>query len=162
MTAQLSTATQLVCDIPQSAGESQAQTVPVVRAPLYFGQAERPLFGWLHRPLQAPTAGVGLVICNPFGNEAICAHRSIRLLADTVTRCGIPTLRFDYDGTGNSAGHDLDPDRVAAWLDSVALACNELRLASGVERLCLLGIRMGALFATLEAVRRPSAERRAG
>jgi alpha-beta hydrolase superfamily lysophospholipase len=121
------------------------------RLPLYFGREDRPLFGWLHRPVQVPTAGVGLVICNPLGNEAISAHRSIRQLADGAAQSGIPTLRFDYDGTGNSAGHDLEPDRVAAWLQSVSLAADTLRDLTGLGRLCLLGIRLGATLAALAA-----------
>jgi len=36
--------------------------------PFYFGHRGRPLFGWLH---PSPAGTVGLLICNPFGDEAI-------------------------------------------------------------------------------------------
>ena len=87
----------------------------VERRPLYFGNEARPLFGWLHLPAHPP-ASIGLVICNAFGHEALCSHRSVRHFAERAARQGIPTLRFDYDGTGDSAGTGNDPDRVSSWL----------------------------------------------
>ncbi len=154
MTAQQSIATQLGYDIPETPSKPHVVSQPVERAPLYFGPDGRPLFGWLHQPAHSPAVGVGMVICSPFGNEAISAHRSLRRLADAAAHHGIPTLRFDYDGAGNSAGHDMDPSRVAAWLDSVGHACDKLREETGLERLCLVGLRLGAMLAALAAARR--------
>jgi len=128
-----------------------AATSGVESQPLYFGPEDRPLFGWLHAPAAASRPALGLVICNPFGNEAICAHRSLRHLAERAADAGIPALRFDYDGTGDSAGHDFDPDRLSAWLASVGLAADTLRELTGIERLCFFGIRLGAALATLAA-----------
>jgi predicted alpha/beta hydrolase len=125
----------------------------VERRPLYFGNEARPLFGWLHLPTHS-TASIGLVICNAFGNEALCSHRSVRHFAEQAARQGIPTLRFDYDGTGDSAGHDLEADRVAAWIASAGAAADEIRAATGVARVCFAGIRLGAAIATLAAVER--------
>src|SRR5690242_11486928 len=90
--------------------------------PVYFGPSERPLFGWLHDAERAPGASLGLVICSPFGDEAIRTQRTIRHLAEDAARAGIPALRFDYDGAGDSAGNDLDSDRVHAWLRSIRFA----------------------------------------
>ncbi|MCU1282082.1 MAG: alpha/beta hydrolase, partial [bacterium] len=119
---------------------------------LYFGPDDRPLFGWLHRT--AASSSIGLVICNPFGFESVCAHRSLRHLAAAAAAAGIPAIRFDYDGTGDSAGDDRDPARVAAWLASIGHAAAELRRQTGVERVVLAGVRLGALLATLAAVER--------
>ena len=120
--------------------------------PVFFGRPERPLFGWFHAGrIAGARAAVGLVICNPFGDEAIRTHRSMRHLAEGAAASGIPTLRFDYDGTGNSAGHDLDPERVREWLGSVRLAVQALREWTGIERVCFAGVRLGALLATLVA-----------
>ena len=81
--------------------------------PVYFGPATRPLFGWLHGHAGV-SRGTGLVLCNPFGYESLCAHRTLRRLAETASAAGIPTLRFDYDGCGDSAGSDMDPRRLEA------------------------------------------------
>lgn len=121
-----------------------------VRAePIYFGPDERPLFGWLHRPA-APSA-LGVVLCPPFGYEAICSHRSVRHFAEAAAAAGIPALRFDFDGTGDSAGDERDSGRLAAQVASVRHAIATLRAMAGVERVALLGIRLGALIAALAA-----------
>jgi alpha-beta hydrolase superfamily lysophospholipase len=120
--------------------------------PLYFGPEARPLFGWVHR---APArARVGLVICSPFGYEAICAYRVLRHFAQAAAAAGFPALRFDYDGAGNSAGDDREPARLVAWTASVGHAIDAVREQTGVERVVLLGIRLGALIATLAATTR--------
>ena len=124
-----------------------------VRAePLWFGPAERPRFGWVHRPAPATAMrDTGVVICNPFGYEALCAHRSLRHFAESAAALGYPAMRFDYDGTGDSAGEDLDADRLSAWRASVLDAVRELRKRTGVTRVCLLGVRLGGLIAALAA-----------
>jgi predicted alpha/beta hydrolase len=48
-----------------------------------------------------------LVICKPFGFEAMSAHLSVRAFAEAAAEIGIPALRFDYGGTGDS--EDLAP-----------------------------------------------------
>jgi alpha-beta hydrolase superfamily lysophospholipase len=121
---------------------------------VYFGTPDQPLFGWLHAPASASASGVGLVICNPFGNEAICAHRSLRHLAERAAHSGIAVLRFDYAGTGDSAGHDFEPDRVGQWVESIRRAADELCRVVPVTSLCFLGIRVGALLASLAAAER--------
>jgi alpha-beta hydrolase superfamily lysophospholipase len=121
--------------------------------PLYFGPQERPLFGWLHRAADR-SHSIGLVICNPLGYESVCAHRSIKHFANAAASASIPALRFDYDGTGDSAGTDFDSDRLNAWLTSIHLAIDTLKQQTGVNRVCLLGIRMGATLASKAAADR--------
>lgn len=122
----------------------------IIRAePLYFGPEDRPRAGWFHRPDRP--ARDGLVIVPPFGYEAVCAHRSLRHLAGAAAAAGIAALRFDLDGTGDSAGGDRDPGRVRAWLDSVRDAAIELRRLTGADRIWLAGVRLGAMLAALAA-----------
>ena len=124
-------------------------------SPLFFGPAERPLFGWIHRPpAAAPPSRRGLVVCNPFGYEAVCAHRSLREIAAAAAAAGVPSMRFDYDGTGDSAGDDHDPERVKAWVASIQHAIDALKSATGVAQVCLLGVRLGALLASVAAADR--------
>lgn len=123
--------------------------------PRYFGPADRSLFGWLHGPPPSPQQkAVGVVICRPLGYEGLCCYRSMRHLALTAAAAGFPTLRFDYDGTGDSAGGALADDRWQAWHLSVDAAIEELKAASGVDTVCLVGVRLGAPIATLVAAAR--------
>lgn len=125
------------------------------RFPVFFGPQNRPIFGWLHLHRGAHLRrDIGLVLCNPFGFDAICSHRTLRHLADRAAQLGIPSIRFDYDGTGDSAGSEFDPDRVAAWQASIHAAADFLKTATGVPQLCLLGIRLGALLAANVATQR--------
>ncbi|SEI53206.1 alpha/beta hydrolase family protein [Paraburkholderia diazotrophica] len=113
-------------------------------------------FGWLHEAADArarQTARVGVVLCSPFGYDALCAHRGWRELAEALALCGMPALRFDYPGTGDSIGVEQDPDRIGAWLASIEAAAVRLRAATGVQRLVLCGLRLGAALAALAAQR---------
>lgn len=124
--------------------------------PVYFGSPSRPLFGWLHLPERILSGTPALVICNPLGYESISAHRSIRHIALAASARGVPALRFDYDGTGDSAGDDKDADRVNAWIESIRHAVVTLQNYSGVQSVCLLGIRLGATLGLLAAENLPA------
>jgi pimeloyl-ACP methyl ester carboxylesterase len=107
--------------------------------PVYFGDC----FGWIH-PAEG---GRGVVVCSAFGLEDLCTHRFMRHLADELAHAGLPTLRFDYQGTGDSLGTDLDPDRVQHWLASIRQAITLLQETFGVQEVALVGFRLGALLA---------------
>jgi dienelactone hydrolase len=77
----------------------------------------------------------------------------LRHWADALSAHGCATLRFDYDGTGNSAGTDTDPARVQAWISSIVHAANELRTLGGVAHIVLAGVRVGGTFAMAAAER---------
>jgi alpha-beta hydrolase superfamily lysophospholipase len=119
---------------------------------LYFRAGDHQLFGWLHMPIGTQGSNIGLVICKPFGYEALCAHRSVRMFAEMAAAAGIPALRFDYAGSGDSADIDSDVNQVKAWTGDVIAAVAELRRLTGVQQVCVLGFRLGALFATLAAL----------
>jgi pimeloyl-ACP methyl ester carboxylesterase len=125
---------------------SMAQRVAPGASPLVFEAAGGWCFGW-HHPATGTRRGVGVVLCRPFGYEAICAYRTYTMLAEGLAQDGFDVLRFDYQGTGDSSGGDTDPDRVDAWLASIAAAVGQLRQASGVSRIVLGGVRLGATLA---------------
>lgn len=122
-------------------------------SPMYFSSGSRKLFGWLHTPNSQSSQMTGLVLCKPFGFEAMSAHLSIRAFADMAADAGFPALRFDYGGTGDS--EDLEPgiDQIEAWIQDVLAAISALRAHTGVRRICLLGFRLGTLIAVLAASR---------
>ncbi len=130
-----------------------ASEAPVPAAvPVVFGPADRPLLGFYHAPLSHSVRGVVVVLCNPIGYEAMSAHRTYRHLAERMAANGFPVLRFDYDGTGDSAGVTEDPGRMSAWIGSIRLAIAQSRALSGAARVALFGVRFGATLATLAAI----------
>jgi dienelactone hydrolase len=121
------------------------------KVPIYFGATERPLFGFYHPPSGSGVRRMGVVLCNPIGDDLIRAHRALRHLAETLAEAGFAVLRFDFDGTGDSAGDERDPDRVATWRADISRAAAELRSRSGVQALALVGLKLGATLAALAA-----------
>ncbi len=119
--------------------------------PIWFGDTDRPLLGWFHLPPSGQVRA-GVVICPPLGIEYLQAHFTLRLLAEQLAEAGLGVLRFDYDGTGDSAGDGRDPDRVASWLGSVESAISFVRSA-GIHTVIAVGMRMGALLAGVVAER---------
>jgi len=113
--------------------------------PIWFGSQERPLFGMFHVP-ESGFARAGVVVCPPFGRDLLHANYTLRCLGDEMTARGVCTLRFDYDGTGDSAGTGNDPQRVKSWLDSITAAVATMR-ASGVESVFIVGMGLGATLA---------------
>src|SRR3984885_1960516 len=103
--------------------------------------------GWYH----PGSAQLGVVLCSPHGYEELCVHRHWRELAQRLSEQNLPTLRFDYPGTGDSADDDETPDRVRAWVESIGDAVNTLRRVAGIEQVGLVGMRMGAMLATAAA-----------
>ncbi|HET7730756.1 MAG TPA: alpha/beta hydrolase [Usitatibacter sp.] len=121
----------------------------VARRAAYFGEGAHPFFGWYHEAPGAPARDCVAVLCAPVGHEYTRVHRTLRHLADRFARAGMPCVRFDYHGIGDSPGTDLDPGRVAAWTSNVAAACERARAMSGRSRVCLVGVRLGAALAAL-------------
>ena len=89
-------------------------------------------------------------MCPPLAHEHQETYATLRLLAESLAACGFCVLRFDYDGTGDSAGSEQDPNRVASWLGSVNESLALLR-RGGVASVMVVGVRFGALLAALAA-----------
>ncbi len=115
--------------------------------PIWFGSEERPLFGMFHVP-ESGFARAGVVVCPPFGRDYQNANYTLRCLGDEMTARGFCTLRFDYDGTGDSAGTGNETQRVRSWLDSITAAVATMR-ASGVGSVFIVGVGLGATLAAL-------------
>ncbi len=104
-------------------------------------------FGWFH---PAP-GGRGVVLCSALGHEELSTHRAWRGLAQQLAAMGLPALRFDYHGTGDSLGDDEEPERLRAWTDSVLAAVRWMREEAGVSEVGLVGLRLGAALAAKAA-----------
>jgi alpha-beta hydrolase superfamily lysophospholipase len=122
-------------------------------APILFGPAENRCFGWFHAPL-GQARDTGVVLCRPLGYEGTCAYETYTKLAEYLADAGFAVVRFDYHGTGDSAGSDSDPSRVQAWLTSVGAAIDEVKRLGQVSQVSLFGVRMGATLAARAAAQR--------
>ncbi len=107
--------------------------------PVSIGQS----FGWLHHA----NGDRGVVMCAAMGYEALCAHQSWRVLADNLAAAGLPTLRFDYPGAGDSLDDADDPTPYESWRRSVKEATAWMRETLGVQEIILIGFRIGATLA---------------
>jgi pimeloyl-ACP methyl ester carboxylesterase len=82
------------------------------------------------------------------------AHRAFRQLALLLSGAGFHVLRFDYSGTGDSAGEPHDVS-LARWDADVGTAVEELMDIAAVESVWVVGLRLGGALA-LRAASRPA------
>lgn len=120
--------------------------------PIRFGAASRQLFGLYQEPLAHAARGESILLCNPFGQEAIRSHRLFKVLADRLCRDGFHVLRFDYFGTGDSAGND-DEVSITGFIADLLLADDELWRRSGCTRRSWIGLRLGATVAVMASAK---------
>lgn len=123
--------------------------------PFFFGDSKQPLFGIYHSPSAKPVRRTAVLLCNPFGQEAIRAHRIYRVMADRLARSGFHVLRFDYYASGDSSG-DCGEASLGRWVDDVLTASEELSDTAGVRRVAWVGLRLGATTVALASARRPA------
>jgi pimeloyl-ACP methyl ester carboxylesterase len=120
---------------------------PDPEIPCHFGP-HAGLFGLYHPgALGAKTA---VLLCPPLGQDLIRCHRLYRQLAHALAVQGMAVLRFDYYGTGDSAGSSEDVEWPRCLAD-VASAAEQLRLRSGCERMVGFGARLGGSLALAAA-----------
>jgi len=121
--------------------------------PLQFGVGARLLLG-VYTPAAEPRKRRGVVICNPWGGEALRAHRTLRLLADLLAQDGHDVLRFDYSGTGDSFGAS-EGAQLMDWVEDTECAIDEILSVAGATRVSVVGLRLGSWVAAAAAARRP-------
>ena len=120
---------------------------------LFFGSSPRQLLGAYHAPSQDVPAKGAAVLCPPWGPEYVVSHRILRRLATRLSDSGYHVLRFDYYGTGDSAGERVEGD-LTTWYDDASAAVDELRDLSGYPTVSVYGIRLGAVIGWRLALRR--------
>lgn len=108
---------------------------------LFFGPG---LYGEVYRPSgpQLP----GWVICDPFGKERTNSNRLGFEWARSLAGAGHWVLRFDYRGTGDSAG-SFENFTLDDYVKDIGCARAELERLSGMACRGLVGLRLGASLA---------------
>jgi uncharacterized protein len=120
----------------------------MTETPFFFRRDGARLFGLLHSPSE-PVSRTGFVLSHPFAEEKLWSHRVFVSLARALAARGHPVLRFDYTGAGDSSGTSLDVSLdthladLATAVDRVARDCPYL------ERVGIVGLRLGATVAAL-------------
>jgi pimeloyl-ACP methyl ester carboxylesterase len=125
--------------------------------PIYFESGGAQLFGMYHAAAGTRARRAGVLICAPFGHEYIRAHRALRQLAVALSDRGHHVLRFDYFGCGDSDGDASNAD-VGRWMGDISAAIDELKATAAVNRVCLVGVRLGATMAAQVATVRPDVD----
>lgn len=122
----------------------------------FFENEGSQLFGFLHHPnpevVEARKEAV--LFCHPFAEEKAVSHRILFDFANALCLQGYPVLRFDYRGCGDSEG-DFNELTLKSQLSDIRRATDVLLEHTGVDRLCIFGLRLGGTFAALVAEDEP-------
>jgi pimeloyl-ACP methyl ester carboxylesterase len=117
----------------------------------FFGKSDRRLFG-IYDAAEPSAQSHAAILCYPAATEYTYAHRTMRQLALRLASVGFHVLRFDYYGTGDSAGESTDID-LDGWQADLETAIEELTEITGLTKLTLIGMRLGAVVAASVAIR---------
>ena len=111
--------------------------------PFWLGTGEQRLYAALHRS-KAASPRLGLVLAPPLLHEQPRSRRLLTELATAFSEAGVPCLRFDYYGTGDSDGGGEQLE-FASMRRDLQHAAEALKVAGGVERIGVLAVRGAAL-----------------
>lgn len=111
--------------------------------PLWLDPQARCLYAALHRVAPA-RATTGVVLVPPLLHELAQSRRFLAEMAAGLAAQGVPSLRFDFFGTGDSCGRGDQLDFASMFID-LELAVAALGEQTGVERVVLLVWRGAAL-----------------
>lgn len=88
-----------------------------------------------------------MLFVSPWGFEEMCSRKFFRVAAEHFSDIGVPSLRFDYRGTGDALDFDALPARLETWEDSIRAATDKLKSLSGCDRIILIAQGLGATLA---------------
>ncbi len=122
--------------------------------PVTFPSDNQAIFGVLHVPERAPAPGV--VMCHGFTGHKAETHRLFVNTARDFCRHGLVVLRFDFRGSGDSAGEFQEMTISREIADAkAALDFISTRSEADPARLGALGLSMGGCVAACLAGRDP-------
>ena len=110
----------------------------------YFGRPRRALLGLRHPPLVEQRARDAMLVCAPLLQEGIRCQRALWSLAETLAAAGVEVLRFDWFGSGDSAG-DSTGIVMPGLVDDIASAETFMASSASSPRPRLFGLRSAAL-----------------
>ncbi len=125
--------------------------VPEPETPLIFDCRGTQLLGLLHRGAADAERAVVVVVGGP--QYRVGSHRQFVLLARHLAGAGIPTLRFDYRGMGDSEGNPRPFDTIQ---DDLTAAIDRLfQELPALQQVVLWGLCDGATASAFYAASNP-------
>jgi alpha/beta superfamily hydrolase len=125
---------------------------------IHFGASNNKLLGVYSPSSTTDVNDSAVLLCYPFGQEYMRAHMAFRQLTSMLSRQGLPTMRFDYYGTGDSYG-ESNEIALSVWQENTRLAIEELKSMADCSQIYLVGLRLGAIVAATVAAARPDVKR---
>lgn len=116
-----------------------------------FNCADKQLLGIYHGVDKAVNVAVLIVVGGP--QYRVGSHRQFIQLSRALATAGIPSLRFDYTGMGDSQGDKKSFEEVDG---DIQTACQQLRLHSGAEQVVIWGLCDAASAAMMYSPQDPS------
>ncbi len=116
------------------------------------------LHGILHEPEQQ-TGSLGVILLSPGIKMRVAPHRLYLAMAEVLVAMGVPVLRFDFSGLGDSEG-EIEDDSLMSVYNSIQsgrfvgdtrAAMNWMQSECGVTRFVLSGLCGGAITGLLAA-----------
>ncbi|MGN6313500.1 MAG: serine aminopeptidase domain-containing protein [Rhodanobacteraceae bacterium] len=142
----------MLADIAERADPARRVEKAVDWEPLWLGPPGRRLYAALHHA--SGRAKVGVVVAPPLLSEQPRSRRLMFEIAGVLAAQGLPCLRFDYYGTGDSEG-DAEAHDLAAICADLDAAVSRLREHAGLTRVAVMAWRGAALAACDWALRNP-------
>jgi alpha/beta superfamily hydrolase len=116
----------------------------VAQTSFFFEHEARQLLG-VYFPVEGSAEKVA-VLCNGYAGEHVICRPHLAHCGRQLVARGVPALRFDYTGYGDSEGEFVEatPERMTLDIEG---AIAEAKRRSGASRVVLIGVRFGATLA---------------
>jgi len=130
----------------------------VVEHAVRFASRGGSLAGVLSLPEGGATGSRAVVILHGWGTYRCGPHDILVKMARSFAACGMPALRFDLSGRGESAGAYDDTD-LDGMIDDAAAACRFVKARTGATDVAAVGLCSGGNVGLGAAAHRGSFDR---
>lgn len=129
----------------------------------FTNRSGRQLFGILEQPIDSPPARLGVILLSPGVKMRVGPGRLYRRLANVFVGLGLPVLRFDFWGLGDSEGELTETFlkdvynhiEVGRFVDDTLDAVDWMQRHGGVDRVVVSGLCGGAITGLLAGSKDP-------
>ncbi len=110
----------------------------------FFFGTNNELYGLFH-PASSPQRSTAVLVCPPVGEYKRC-YFLLKTISDMLASQGMPVLRFDYFGTSDSLGDNIEGS-IERWQSDIVQAKEELLARTNCQHVTVFSVRLGALLA---------------